>query len=170
MTFPTLTVETFHRRRFRQTTADGLGLPESSVVINSVRAGSVVVDFHIQPEGVQLEFSADDTAEVATRLADPTMLEEVFGEVVVETVQTPQQAIAAATPPPSPPPPPSPSPPLAVPGGDDGADVAMIAGIAGGAGAIVLCAGGFLFYKKRKQAVSQGGGDALALQQQGSAA
>jgi len=170
MTFPALTVETFQPDTFKQTTADGLGLQETSVVINSVTAGSVIVDFHIQPEGVQLTFSDDITAQVATVLANPTMLEAAFGEVVVETVQTPQQATDAATPPPSPPPPQQPSPPAAG-GGDDGADIGMIVGIACGAGAVVLGAGGFLFYKKRKQSVSQqGGGDALALQQQGSAA
>lgn len=171
MTFPTLTVETFNPASFKADVAGTLGVQPAQVVVNSVVSGSVVVDFHIQPEGVQLTFSDEVTAQVATVLANPTGLTAVYGRVVVESVLTPQQAIAASM---SPPPPATPSgdatsPPPASGSKDDGADVGMIAGIAGGGGALILGAGAFLFYKKRKQAVSQQGGDALALQEQGGA-
>jgi hypothetical protein len=106
MTFPTLTVETFNPASFKADVAGTLGVQPAQVVVNSVVSGSVVVDFHIQPEGVQLTFSDEVTAQVATVLANPTGLTAVYGRVVVESVLTPQQAIAASM---SPPPPATPS-------------------------------------------------------------
>lgn len=131
------------------------------VVVEDVRAGSLVVECYIQPERGQTfqEGKVDDMIAVADQCTSSSCtsieIDDAFGDIISVVYREPtseeQEALKALIPPPPSPPPPG-AGTSSSSSSDDDDNLPIIIGVAVGVAALVLT-GGFLLWRRQYRRV-----------------
>ncbi|KAK3277864.1 hypothetical protein CYMTET_14156, partial [Cymbomonas tetramitiformis] len=152
-------VDVFDQSLFETNIGDSFAVFPWDVVVDDVRAGSLVVECYIQPEMGQTfpEGKIDEMTGIFD--AKSIFLDDAFGTIIWDTTTAYSEPTAAerealkalVSPPPSPPPPGA-GTSSSSSGDDDDDNLPIIIGVAVGVAALVLT-GGFLLWRRQYRRV-----------------